>query len=170
MRDHPGGCELARMSCYRLFDHVVDVFLAGDGAGGRCSVMAVRTPAGRHTPLHVHPGTDQVFFVIEGEQTLWVGHGVRVLRAGDCCFAPRGVPHAFKSSGASVLDALVISLPAGPEEFVRSYGSRASAPLEDSYEPPPDMAAAVAFARRSGIQLLGPAGMLPGEFPGKPSD
>lgn len=166
MRAHPDGREPVCVSSYRLFEHVIDVLLDGEQTNGRCSVLWVCSPSRCLSTLHVHPDAEQIFCVVEGEQTLWIGDDVCVLRAGESRRAPCGVPHAFQSTGDGVLQMKVTSVPAGVECFVRAAGTTPASPAPSPLDAAPDMAAAAGVARSCGIELLGPAGMLPTELPG----
>ena len=55
--------------------------------------------AGKKTPLHVHPESDEMLFVLEGEIIVHVEGGVEHrVRQGDFALALRGVPHAFMAT------------------------------------------------------------------------
>lgn len=55
--------------------------------------------AGKKTPLHVHPESDEMLFVLEGEIIAHVEGGVEHrVRQGDFALALRGVPHAFMAT------------------------------------------------------------------------
>jgi mannose-6-phosphate isomerase-like protein (cupin superfamily) len=56
-------------------------------------------PTDTVTDLHVHHDSDEVAYVLSGEVTFMIGDQVSVGGAGTCAFMPRGVPHAWKSTG-----------------------------------------------------------------------
>jgi uncharacterized RmlC-like cupin family protein len=66
------------------------------------SVMAFEeiTPAGAETPLHLHHNSDEVMYVLSGQYTFKVGDHFSSGGPGTCVFMPRGIPHAWKNSGA----------------------------------------------------------------------
>jgi quercetin dioxygenase-like cupin family protein len=50
---------------------------------------------GKVTPLHIHPASDETFYLLEGEILLDLDGERRTLAAGGLVVVPRGVPHAF---------------------------------------------------------------------------
>jgi quercetin dioxygenase-like cupin family protein len=78
------------------------------------SVMAFEeaAPPGTETPMHLHHDSDEVTYVLSGEFTFKIGDEVTVGGAGTCAFMPRGVPHAWKNTGAEAGRALFLYTPA----------------------------------------------------------
>jgi quercetin dioxygenase-like cupin family protein len=56
-------------------------------------------PAGTKSTFHLHRDSDEVAYVLAGEVTFMIGAEVTVGGPGACAFMPRGVPHAWKSTG-----------------------------------------------------------------------
>ena len=79
------------------------VIVSADDSKGRMSVVEVSGARGQMPPLHVHRTDDEVFHVIEGELTVYVGPKVVHLAAGDTAFAPRDIPTPIgsKATGAA---------------------------------------------------------------------
>ena len=65
------------------------------------SVMMFEEVAPRDTvtDLHIHHDSDEVAYVLSGEVTFMIGDQVTVGGTGTCAFMPRGLPHAWKSTG-----------------------------------------------------------------------
>lgn len=129
---------------------------AGPGETGNAfSQFEVDDPQGSGPPLHVHHKEDEAFYILEGEVTMFVG-GERIdLEAGDYCFGPRGVPHAYlvRSERARML---VTISPSGSEQLFVSLGVpvTGSEPPTDVVMPPmPEMARLFADY---GAEILGP--------------
>ena len=124
--------------------------------GSRVKVLAhgivemIEVPAGDMPPLHVHHSSDECFYVIDGEVTLYLPGAERTLGPGDFILAPRGVPHTYRV-GEEPCHWLVVSQPAGFERFVAAVAA-----LD---EPTPDELAAIAADHD--IEILGPPGTLP---------
>ena len=57
-------------------------------------------PPGTKSWFHLHRDSDEIAYVLSGEVTFLIGGEVTVGRSGACAFMPRGVPHAWKSTGA----------------------------------------------------------------------
>ncbi len=122
-------------------------------------------PRGFATPLHKHRDLDEGWYIIEGELTVWYGEEIGVLSAGDFLRAPRGVPHTIRNTGSADTRMLVMSTPAGFEDFVRAFGTPALTHELPVLEGPPDIERAAMLAAENGVELLGPPGMLPTELP-----
>ena len=69
-------------------------------------------PAGTVTNFHLHRDSDEVAYVLSGEITFKIGDQVTVGGTGTCAFLPRGVAHAWKSTGAETARVLFIFTPA----------------------------------------------------------
>ena len=67
----------------------------GAETGNTFSQIEIDDPRGSGPPLHVHHNEDETFYVLEGEVTIFVGDERIDLEAGDYCFGPRGIPHAY---------------------------------------------------------------------------
>lgn len=89
---------------------------------------------------------------------------VHVLGPGNYAEGPRGIPHTIEVTGPSDLHALVTSLPAGFEAYVKAFGTPALEHRLPVLEGPPDVARAAELAVQHGIELLGPPGMRPAEL------
>jgi quercetin dioxygenase-like cupin family protein len=57
-------------------------------------------PTDTVTNLHIHRDSDEIAYVLSGEVTFMIGDEVTVGGAGTCAFMPRGLPHAWKSTGS----------------------------------------------------------------------
>jgi quercetin dioxygenase-like cupin family protein len=129
-----------------------------DGArtGGAFSLIEGHVPHGPASPLHVQPGGDETFYVLEGEIAFHVDGETRVVGAGGSAFIPRGTPHAYAVTSPSAR-VLVLDTPAGHEDFFRAVGRPAAArTLPPAADGPPDMAAMAAAAEAAGFEILGP--------------
>ena len=119
--------------------------------GGNLGVVdMIEVPAGDMPPLHVHHASDECFYVLKGEATLYMPGAERTLRAGDFAIAPRGIPHTYRV-GDEPCHWLVVSQPAGFERFVAAVAALES--------PSPEQLTAV--AAEHDIEILGPPGALP---------
>src|SRR5438094_10463481 len=82
--------------------------------GDSMMVFEETVPAGTKSTLHLHHDSDEVAYVLEGEVTFMIGDEVTVGGggAGAYAFMPRGVPHAWKSTGAETGRVLFLYTPA----------------------------------------------------------
>ena len=63
------------------------------------SPFVYNLPIGLTGPLHKHPTTDEVFFVIKGKIHFWIGDKEFVGVKGDVLQGRMNVPHKFKNIG-----------------------------------------------------------------------
>jgi mannose-6-phosphate isomerase-like protein (cupin superfamily) len=80
---------------------VITFRVTAAGSRGRLTVVEIAVPVnGGPPPLHIHP-PDEVFYVIEGEVTVFKGppgESTRsVLRVGETDHVPGGTPHTFRN-------------------------------------------------------------------------
>ena len=126
---------------------------------GRVAVIEHLAPRGAGSPLHVHRREDEWFYVIEGSVTFWVGGAVFEASAGAFVYGPRDIPHTFMVSSEEARF-LLVTEPAGFEEFMRAMGQPAAArTVPPPAAPPSDLAPLIAAAAGYGIEILGPPGI-----------
>ena len=133
----------------------VTVKAGPDETGGAFAQFEVDDPRGSGPPVHVHHSEDEAFYILEGQVTMFVGDERIDLEAGDYCFGPRGVPHAYlvRSERARML---VTISPSGSEQLFVSLGIPVTGtePPADVVMPPmPEMARLFADY---GAEILGP--------------
>ena len=124
--------------------------LGGDTAD---SVMLFEetAPPGTKSWFHLHRDSDEIAYVLSGEVTFLIGGEVTVGGPGACAFMPRGVPHAWKSTGAETGRVLFLYTPAKAggliEEQQRTGRGFASMNEREAAE----------LRQRYGWELLGPS-------------
>jgi hypothetical protein len=108
---------------------------------------------GKVTPLHIHPASDETFYMLEGEILLDLDGERRTLAPGALAFVPRGMPHAFMVT-APQTRCLTLQTPGSDEAFYRL----ASEPAPDGSDPiPVDFGRVREAAVATGaIEILGP--------------
>ena len=121
--------------------------------GGAFFLMEFLGEQNKVTPVHIHPGVDETFYVLDGEILLDLSGERRSVSTGGVAVMPRGVPHAFKvvSAGARMLSLLTPGL---GEDFFRM----ASEPAPEGSSPIPvdfDRIREAAMATGA-IEILGP--------------
>ena len=65
---------------------------------------------------HLHKGSSELFFVVEGSAQILAGSDVTTLCDGDLAVVPPGTPHAFAAPPGSSADLLIVITP-GVERF-----------------------------------------------------
>ncbi len=117
-----------------------------------------RMGRGKVTPLHIHPDSDETMIVLEGEILMHLDGAEHTVGAGGIASAPRGVPHAFKVSGADGARLLCLHTPGCCQAFYWDASEPVS--IDDTRSinaGPVDMDRVQASAKKNGgIDILGP--------------
>src|SRR5438270_4909390 len=79
-------------------------------------------------PLHVHPGFDETYFVLEGVLEVVVGEERHELVAGGAAYVSGSTPHTFANPTGTRTRFLSVCSPGGFEDFFRAMaaGDRAA--------------------------------------------
>ena len=86
--------------------------LRGRETGDSIMMFEETVPAGTKSTFHLHHDSDEVAYVLSGEVTFMIGGEISVGGPGACAFMPRGVPHAWKSTGTETGRVLFLYTPA----------------------------------------------------------
>jgi len=135
---------------------LVRILLDGAATDGRFALIELTLPLGAAPPMHKHP-QDETFYVLDGELTMFVGDSRETCRAGATVYTPGGSPHGWRVE-SDTARMLILSTPAGLEEYFRALAQPAAYPW---LQPPPDgprvPAERIAEVERShGVIRLGP--------------
>lgn len=123
----------------------------GESTNGAYSLVEETLLDDEGPPLHVHDHEEEAFYVLEGRGVFVVGEERRELGPGDFVIVPRGAAHALARAGGEDLRMLVVTSPAGLEQFfveVQSREAAAGSPMEQE-----DV---VALAAQFGTRIVGP--------------
>jgi quercetin dioxygenase-like cupin family protein len=100
---------------------------------------------GDQAPPHVHHGSDEAFYVLDGELEVLEGEERRVLAAGELAFIPAGTVHTFANRGpgqtrilcvmTSEIAELIAALHSEPETSRDVIWARYNASVVPSPEP-----------------------------------
>ena len=141
---------------------------------GFCSVVEVVMRRGEEPPLHVHAHEDELYYVLEGDLTFYVGRDVFEVSPGDTVFLPRKVPHAFSVSKQAGVARLLLLI--WPANNLRRYFDVMGTPGTEPELPPPatdfPVEAAVEALAPHEVAILGPGpslvndGLAPPPSPG----
>ena len=125
---------------------------------GFCSVVEVVMRRGEEPPLHVHAFEDELYFVLEGDLTFYVGEDVFEVSPGDAVFLPRTVPHGFSVSRTSGVARLLLVI--SPSNTLSGYFDVMGRPGTGGELPPPvtdfPVDEAIAALAPHGVSILGP--------------
>ncbi len=101
----------------------ITLIATAEQTGGSIGLVEDVSSPGDGPARHVHYGSDELFYVLEGEFLFLLGERQVKVSAGTCVFAPRGTVHAFKVVGTERGRVLSAFVPGGPEgafeEFVK---------------------------------------------------
>ena len=86
--------------------------LLGGATGDSIMLFEETVPAGTRSTFHLHRDSDEVAYVLSGEVTFLIGDEVTVGGPGAGAFMPRGLPRAWKSTGAETGRVLFLYTPA----------------------------------------------------------
>jgi quercetin dioxygenase-like cupin family protein len=96
---------------------------------GAYRVLVVTIPAGQPAPpFHMHPHTDEAFYVAEGQASFLLGDSEAQVTGGGFVFVPRGMPHTAWNSADAPMRGLILISP-GDAEHVFSPIDRPTSAL-----------------------------------------
>ena len=139
----PGGGSVLSMAPGRS----AALKLLGRETGDSIMLFEETAPAGTETTFHLHRDSDEVAYVLSGEITFKIGDEVTVGGPGNCAFLPRGVPHAWKNTGAETGRVLFLYTRPVPAAFRGTVG--AAGRVRNGPE-------ANEMRRRHGWEIVGP--------------
>ena len=122
--------------------------LGSADSGGVLSAFELVFEPGEGPAEHVHSREHELWYVLDGEFRFLLGDALIHQPTGGLAFGPRGTPHTFQNVGTTPGRLLVITGPAGLEDFLLDYDRRASG----SY----DADALAAAAQAGGLDFTGP--------------
>jgi len=148
--------DFAGAECVRLGTDEITILASSAQTGGALFAVQVRMPPGGGPPvMHRHdPG--EIYYVLAGEFTFYVGDadGVRrvIATTGQVVPLAGGTPHTIRNESAIDAVAFVVHAPGAPMEGF----SRAVAAAAAAAEGGPSMDAVLGIAAQHGIEMLGP--------------
>lgn len=95
---------------------------------GAHALVEMTVNPGSGTPPHIHHAEDELFYVLEGELTLWCGDRKVMGKPGTFVAVPKGVIHRWANESAIPARSLVMLVPGGFDEFLMRIGK----PVTDS--------------------------------------
>jgi mannose-6-phosphate isomerase-like protein (cupin superfamily) len=86
-------------------------------AGAYVAIVGVFPPGEPAPPLHLHPHTDEAFYVAEGDATFLLGDREVAVATGCLVFVPRGTAHTVWNSGDGSVRGLILISPGEAEHL-----------------------------------------------------
>ncbi|HEX4952057.1 MAG TPA: quercetin 2,3-dioxygenase [Thermoanaerobaculia bacterium] len=134
--------------------HLLTFLATGEDTNWHFTLIEARAVRGGEPPPHIHHLEDELYFVLEGEVTFFVGEETYEAGPGSTVFLPRGVPHWF-TLNSETARTLILLTPAGLEGYFRALAEPARAlTLPPPPEKPYDLAEVATVAERYGVQFL----------------
>lgn len=134
---------------------LMTVKATGDTTRGAFGLIEQEMPSGFATPLHMHHGEDEPFYILEGEITFRCGERTMVAGQGAFVFLPKGIVHGFAVTSATPARLLQFNFPAGIEHFFVEAGE--PAPTRTLPPPgPPNLDKVLALGNRYRFEIVGP--------------
>jgi uncharacterized cupin superfamily protein len=118
--------------------------LTGADTGGAYSLVEYDAPPGAEgPPAHIHEGTEEYIFVLEGNLDIVLGDRHTLAGPGDGVLVPRGALHTFYNSSSEPVRFLTLLKPGGFEGLLAEAAMLAAA---GQWPPSPETGAEV-FSR-----------------------
>ena len=90
-------------------------FGPAETAGAYVTIVGEFPPGEPAPPLHVHPETDEAFYVAEGDATFLLGDREVPVTSGGLVFVPRGTAHTVWNSGEGPVRGVIVISPGDAE-------------------------------------------------------
>lgn len=110
---------------YWMFDILWVIKATGKQTGGQLTMIEQTMPYGSGPLPHMHPDMEEMFYVIEGELTIWINGEISVFKEGTFGLIPRRAVHYFKITSKENCRALNIYTPSGFEEGIMRNAQKA---------------------------------------------
>lgn len=130
------------------------ILLSARQTGGQFTLIEGLMPPGGDGGLHLHEREDESMTLLEGELEVTIGEDVRMLKAGDTYFAPRGVPQRLRNLGEVPMRGLLVTTPGGFDAFIARAGLPADAPPPTAPPTPEQVMQLLRLAGEHGIRIL----------------
>ena len=138
--------------------------------GGAFSLFEILLKPGNEPPPHIHHTEDELYYVLEGEASVYIEEEEFEIKSGDCIFLPREKAHAFIVR-AERFRMLFLTQPGGAEGYFRTMMSSPASILELPQEAPTysttDVQEAIDLGTQYGLEFLDPQRtkeLLPGFY------
>ena len=139
-----------------LFTDLFTVLVSADETDGQFGIITSECPPGKLIPTHVHSGTHETFYILEGEVRLFfddaTGTGTtELLTSGDFAFVPAGTPHAYRVERAARITG---TMTGGFERFFQHMGTPTDHATTRQHPFVPDAPRIQAAAQRHAMEFL----------------
>jgi quercetin dioxygenase-like cupin family protein len=130
---------------------------SGADTGGAFALIEVLVPPQSGPPPHVHSREDEAFYVLEGEFEVHLDDQRLTAGPGSWVTLAKGSLHHFKNISATPAKMLILSTPAGLDQFFLEAGRKATdTSLKTGAATPEDRERLLAIAPKYGIEIKPP--------------
>lgn len=91
--------------------------------GGAHAIFEMTVKPGSGTPPHIHNAEDEMFYVLEGELSLWCEDKKIIANPGSFVAVPKGTVHRWANESKRPASSLVFLVPGGFEQFLMRIGT-----------------------------------------------
>lgn len=131
----------------------MEVLLDAERSDGQLMVTRSSLVRGDSAPVHVHGREDELFVVLAGEVTFWVGEQRQQVTDGGLAWLPRGLAHTYRVDSEQA-QLMTVCTPGGLEGFFRTAGRDLALPEPDGWAITPQTMGAALAAH--GGSIVGP--------------
>jgi len=135
-----------------------DLILDSSQTAGSIALLDQWGELGDTTPMHIHHGEAEIFYVLEGDIVAWAGDERMSVGQGGAIYLPAELRHAFGIVSATAR-LISVTAPAGFAGFVRAAGIPVDGDVPMSWEF--DLGTLMAAAAQHQIEIVGPPPALP---------
>ncbi|MEF2279633.1 quercetin 2,3-dioxygenase [Deinococcus sp. YIM 134068] len=119
-----------------MFGQLCTVLAGGAQTGGVLGKAVIEGPRGARMPAHVHRGTHEVLYVLDGRLRVTLDGAETVAHPGDCVNIPAGCVHGYTLEGSSTR-LLTMNAGAGIEQLFAVAGEAWAYPVFPDGSPAP---------------------------------
>jgi len=83
-----------------------------------CQISLLRIPPGEGFPRHLHPGSEDIIYVLRGRAIFSLGEEEVEVSAGEIIVIPENIPHSAVNRTKRDLEAVVIQAPIPEFKFL----------------------------------------------------
>lgn len=112
-------------SAFWMVGDLNNIKISGEQTNGAYSLIETSVLPQGGPPPHVHLREDEMFYMMAGEVTFWVGDRTVHATPGTSIFIPKGTVHNFKNQSTEPASMLTLFSPGGFEQYFAEVGTPA---------------------------------------------
>jgi quercetin dioxygenase-like cupin family protein len=132
---HPINYDPEKGRNYNVWGDLYSFKTTSEETGGAHALLEMTVNPGSGTPPHIHHAEDEMFYVLEGELSLWCGEEKIIGRPGSFVAIPKGTTHRWANESNTPAKSLVFLVPGGFDKFLIKIGTPADEGVGTSSRP-----------------------------------